>query len=125
MYGDGHRLESSIIEIGGFGRKAMVAMGSLEQRPPERAEIPKFDGGMVNIRALIRITAESLVNEIMSARPSSASSLEKAAPRRSRMPSAMGERPLQLEAETSERGGLPRERQPLRLSGGGCVPPSR
>ena len=30
-------------------------------------EIPRFDDGMVNIQELIRIMAESLVNEIMDA----------------------------------------------------------
>ena len=42
-------------------------MDSLDQRAPERAEIPRFDDGMVNIQELIRIMAESLVNEIMDA----------------------------------------------------------
>ena len=43
----------------------MAAMDSLDQRAPECAEIPRFDDGMVNIQELIRIMAESLVNEIM------------------------------------------------------------
>ena len=64
---NGHRLESSIVEIDGFNRKAMAAMDSLDQRAPECAEIPRFDDGMVNIQELIRIMAESLVNEIMDA----------------------------------------------------------
>lgn len=42
-------------------------MDSLDQRAPECAEIPRFDDGMVNIQELIRIMAESLVNEIMDA----------------------------------------------------------
>lgn len=42
-------------------------MDSLEQRAPERAEIPRFDDGMVNIQELIRIMAEALINEIMDA----------------------------------------------------------
>ena len=45
----------------------MAAMDSLDQRAPECAEIPRFDDGMVNIQELIRIMAESLVNEIMDA----------------------------------------------------------
>lgn len=35
---------------------------------PAATEIPRFDGGMVNIQELIRIMAEALVNEIMDAR---------------------------------------------------------
>lgn len=42
-------------------------MDSLEHLTAEAAEIPRFDDGMVNIRELIRIMAESLVDEIMDA----------------------------------------------------------
>lgn len=40
-------------------------MDSLEHGAPKVYEIPRFDDGMVNIQELIRIMAESLVNEIM------------------------------------------------------------
>lgn len=42
-------------------------MDSLGHGTAERAEIPRFDDGMVNIQELIRIMAEALVNEIMDA----------------------------------------------------------
>ncbi|MDD6785375.1 MAG: transposase [Eggerthellales bacterium] len=42
-------------------------MDSLEQRATTSHDIPRFDDGMVNIRELIRIMAESLANEIMDA----------------------------------------------------------
>ncbi len=42
-------------------------MDSLEHGAPKVYEIPRFDDGMVNIQELIRIMAESLVNEIMDA----------------------------------------------------------
>lgn len=42
-------------------------MDSLEHGIPKVYEIPRFDDGMVNIQELIRIMAESLVNEIMDA----------------------------------------------------------
>lgn len=42
-------------------------MDSLEHGTAAMAEIPRFDDGMVNIQELIRIMAESLVNEIMDA----------------------------------------------------------
>lgn len=45
----------------------MAAMDSSDQRAPERAEIPRFDGGMANIQEPIRVMAESLVNEVMDA----------------------------------------------------------
>lgn len=48
----GYRLESSIVEIGGFGRKAVAAMGGLRQQAPECAEISRFDGDMANIPCL-------------------------------------------------------------------------
>ena len=40
-------------------------MDSLEQRATINHDIPRFDDGIANIRELIRIMAESLVNEIM------------------------------------------------------------
>lgn len=40
-------------------------MDSLERQAMTSHDIPRFDDGMVNIRQLIRIMAESLVNEIM------------------------------------------------------------
>lgn len=40
-------------------------MVSLEQQTTTSRDIPGFDDGMVSIRELIRIIAESLVNEIM------------------------------------------------------------
>ena len=67
MSGNGHRLESSIVEIDGFMRKAMTAMESLEQKGAVAPEIPRFDDGMVNLQELIRLMAEALVNEIMDA----------------------------------------------------------
>ena len=42
-------------------------MDSLEHGTAAMAEIPRFDDGMVNIQELIRIMAESLVNEVMDA----------------------------------------------------------
>lgn len=42
-------------------------MDSLEHGIPKAYEIPRFDDGMVNIQELIRIMAESIVNEIMDA----------------------------------------------------------
>lgn len=46
----------------------MAAMNSLKQsRAPLVHEMPRFDDGMVNIQELIRIMAESIVNEIMDA----------------------------------------------------------
>lgn len=42
-------------------------MDSLEHGTPKVYEMPRFDDGMVNIQELIRILAESLVNEIMDA----------------------------------------------------------
>ena len=42
-------------------------MDSLEHGAVTVPEIPRFDDGMVNIRELIRVRAESLVNEIMDA----------------------------------------------------------
>ncbi len=40
-------------------------MDSLEHGMPKACEMPRFDDGMVNIQELVRIMAESLVNEIM------------------------------------------------------------
>ena len=40
-------------------------MDSLEQQSAQRLDIPRFDDGMVNLSELIRVMAESLVNEIM------------------------------------------------------------
>ncbi len=42
-------------------------MDSLEHGIPKASEMPRFDDGMVNIQELIRIMAESIVNEIMDA----------------------------------------------------------
>lgn len=42
-------------------------MDSLEHGAPNGCEMPRFDDGMVNIQELIRIMAESLINEIMDA----------------------------------------------------------
>lgn len=42
-------------------------MDSLEQKASRIPEIPRFDDGMINIQELIRIMAQSLVNEIMDA----------------------------------------------------------
>ena len=42
-------------------------MDSLEHGMPKVCEIPRFDDGMVNIQELIRIMAESLINEVMDA----------------------------------------------------------
>lgn len=42
-------------------------MDSLVQQAPATNEMPRFDDGMINIQELIRIMAESLVNEIMDA----------------------------------------------------------
>ena len=42
-------------------------MESLEQMGAVVPEIPRFDDGMVNLQELIRLMAESLVNEIMDA----------------------------------------------------------
>lgn len=42
-------------------------MDSLEHSAPKVYEMPRFDDGMINIQELIRIMAESLVNEIMDA----------------------------------------------------------
>lgn len=45
----------------------MAAMDSLNQQQAHDHDIPRFEDGMVNIQELIRIMAESLVNEIMDA----------------------------------------------------------
>lgn len=45
----------------------MTAMESLEQMGAVAPGIPRFDDGMVNLRELIRLMAEALVNEIMDA----------------------------------------------------------
>lgn len=45
----------------------MTAMESLEQMGAVAPGIPRFDGGMANLRELIRLMAEALVNEIMDA----------------------------------------------------------
>ena len=50
-----------------FEMKGMTAMNSLEQQQALCQDLPRFDDGMVNIQELIRIMAESLVNEIMDA----------------------------------------------------------
>lgn len=42
-------------------------MDSLDQQQTQHRDLPRFDDGMVNIRELIRIMAESLINEIMDA----------------------------------------------------------
>lgn len=42
-------------------------MDSLEHGIPKVYEMPRFDDGMVNIQELIRIMAESIINEIMDA----------------------------------------------------------
>ena len=42
-------------------------MDSLEQQEATSHDMPRFDDGMVNVQELIRIMAESLVNEIMDA----------------------------------------------------------
>lgn len=42
-------------------------MDGLGQKAPATDEVPRFDDGMINIQELIRIVAESLVNEIMDA----------------------------------------------------------
>ena len=42
-------------------------MESLEQMGAVVPEIPRFDDGMVNLQELIRLMAESLVNEILDA----------------------------------------------------------
>ncbi len=42
-------------------------MDSLEQQAVTSYDMPRFDDGMVNIQELVRIMAESLVNEIMDA----------------------------------------------------------
>ena len=44
--------------------KGWQYMSSLEQQTTTTRGIPGFDDGMVNIRELIRIMAESLVNEL-------------------------------------------------------------
>ncbi|MEY8405490.1 hypothetical protein [Adlercreutzia muris] len=59
-------------------------MGSLEQRAPERAEIPRFDDGMVNIQEFIGIMAESLINETMDAQAEDACA-DRKSKRRSRV----------------------------------------
>lgn len=46
-------------------------MDSLEQQTMTSRDIPRFDDRMVNIWELIRIMAESLVNEIMDAQAAS------------------------------------------------------
>ncbi len=38
-------------------------MVSLEQQTTTGHDVPRFDDGMINIRELIRIMAESLVNK--------------------------------------------------------------
>lgn len=43
-------------------------MDSLDQRSIQAREMPRFDDGMANLQELIRIMAESLVNEIMDVR---------------------------------------------------------
>lgn len=45
----------------------MAAMKSLEHESTALPEMPRFDDGMVDIRELIRVMAESLINEIMDA----------------------------------------------------------
>ena len=45
----------------------MAAMECLGQRASVRAKIPKLNGGMDNVRELIRIMEKSLVNEIIDA----------------------------------------------------------
>lgn len=45
----------------------MATMDSVEQRAARIPEIPRFDDGMINLQELIRVMAESLVNEIMDA----------------------------------------------------------
>ena len=45
----------------------MTAMDTLAAIGAGAPEIPRFDDGMVNIRELIRLMAEALVNEIMDA----------------------------------------------------------
>lgn len=47
--------------------KGMAAMDSLKQQTTVGHDMPRFDDGMVNIQELIRIMAESIVNEVMDA----------------------------------------------------------
>ena len=42
-------------------------MNSLEQQAAGNVEMPRFDDGMIDIQQLIRIMAESIVNETMDA----------------------------------------------------------
>lgn len=50
-----------------FEMKGMAAMDSLRQQTTISHDVPRFDDGMVNIQELIRIMAESIVNEVMDA----------------------------------------------------------
>ena len=50
-----------------FEMKGMAAMDSLKQQTTIGNGMPRFDDGMVNIQELIRIMAESIVNEVMDA----------------------------------------------------------
>lgn len=50
-----------------FEMKGMAAMDSLKQQTTIGHDMPRFDDGMVNIQELIRIMAESIVNEVMDA----------------------------------------------------------
>lgn len=45
----------------------MTAMTTLTDLVPNENQIPRFDDGMINVQELIRVMAESLINEIMSA----------------------------------------------------------
>lgn len=42
-------------------------MDSLDQQKTQHHDLPRFDDGMINIQELIRVMAESIVNEIMDA----------------------------------------------------------
>ena len=55
-----HHLESRIAKLEMKGWPYMV---SLEQQTTTGHDVPRFDDGMINIRELIRIMAESLVNK--------------------------------------------------------------
>lgn len=52
----------------------MTAMNTLQHDEQTAMEMPRFEDGMVNIQELIRIMAESLVNEIMDAQAEDACS---------------------------------------------------
>lgn len=52
--------------------KGWPLVDGLEQRETTSHDMPRFDDGMVNIQELIRIMAESLVNEIMDAQAADA-----------------------------------------------------